>query len=82
MTDPYAVLHDNGFSWDDVNAIAAIFDQAGFEVVSEAALSTAMAAHFRADGVVLPPLVDDGRGYRYATPDEFARTLLAAIEAS
>jgi hypothetical protein len=31
--DPYQWLHDNSFSWDDVNAIAAILDHAGFAIV-------------------------------------------------
>jgi hypothetical protein len=30
--DPWQWLHDNGFSWDDVNAVAAIFEAGGFEV--------------------------------------------------
>ena len=33
--DPWAVIHDNGFSWDDVNALAAILDQHGFDVVPD-----------------------------------------------
>lgn len=36
--DPYEWLHTNGFSWDDVNAVAAILDQGGYDIV-RAALS-------------------------------------------
>jgi hypothetical protein len=30
--DPYQWLHDNDFSWDDVNAIAAILEAGGFAI--------------------------------------------------
>jgi hypothetical protein len=30
--DPWQWLHDNEFSWDDVNTIAAILDAGGFEI--------------------------------------------------
>jgi hypothetical protein len=33
--DPWQWLHDNGFTWDDVNAAAAIFEAGGFDVVPE-----------------------------------------------
>lgn len=33
--DPWTLLHDNDFTWDDVNAIAAVFGHHGYEVVRE-----------------------------------------------
>ena len=32
-TDPWQWLHDNGFAWDDVNAIAAILAAGGFDIM-------------------------------------------------
>jgi hypothetical protein len=31
--DPWTWLHNNDFSWDDVNAIAAVLGSAGFDIV-------------------------------------------------
>jgi hypothetical protein len=47
-TDPWQWLHDNEFSWDDVNAVAAIFVAAifelgGWDVVKSEARATAPA---------------------------------------
>jgi len=42
-TDPWQWLHDNEFSWDDVNAVAAIFELGGWDVVKSEARATAPA---------------------------------------
>jgi hypothetical protein len=30
--DPYQWVHDNGFTWDDVNSLAATLDAGGFDL--------------------------------------------------
>lgn len=31
-SDPWQVIHDHGFSWDDVNALASIFAHEGWRI--------------------------------------------------
>lgn len=37
--DAWHWLHDNGFSWDDVNAIAAVLEAGGYDILQPQAPS-------------------------------------------
>jgi hypothetical protein len=73
--DPYQLLHDNGFPWDDVNAIAAILDHYDLDIVGVDDIAAALASHqsTREPGTY-QYLVD---GDHLADPHEFAEVILA-----
>lgn len=49
--DPWIWLHDNDFSWDDVNAISAVLWDGGFEVVpAESGLREALTPEWLGGG--------------------------------
>ena len=50
--DPWEWLHDNDFSWDEVNAIAVVLDAGGFDIVSQERRRLAHHSHLGAIVVV------------------------------
>jgi hypothetical protein len=57
--DPWQWLHDNDFSWDDVNAIAAILDAGGFDIEARGAVREALQGLVRyTAGIEHGPCID------------------------
>ena len=69
MSDPWTWLHDNDFSWDDVNAIAAVLGAGGFQVIGPVQEASAIVTMSAED-------VEDAAP---GGPDDLARKALATF---
>jgi hypothetical protein len=81
LSDPWTIIHDNGFSWDDVNALASICAHYGLDIVKEdAARATVPAGQ---DIVAAAQRVVDAKPVRWndRPADSFIRAVLDLLYA-